>query len=265
MKFVQAAKHGGTQTRVIRIVIHGTVSPCERGGAKNVARYFQSSSAGGSAHYVVDPGETVACLKETVVAWHAPPNTGSIGVELCDPQKGSSSRWRDDNHEAMLKRAAALVRQIAARWNIPLRRLTVAEVKAGKHGICGHVDVSKAFSQTDHTDPGSGFPWDHFMALVRDGDSAPDDSSWTEELVKELPLVRLGDDNYDVKTVRGCLFARGHVPATAYADVTLEAWLKFTKADTELVELVKVFQRAEDLDDDGIVGPATWPPLLHVA
>lgn len=166
MKYVQAAKHGGSQSRVDRIVIHGTVSPCVRGGARSVARYFQSRAAGGSAHYIVDPGEIIACLREGIIGYHAPPNTGSIGVELCDPQKGSSSRWRDDNHEAMLELAARLVRQIAARWNVPLRRLTVAEVKAGKRGICGHVDISKAFGQTDHVDPGSAFPWDHFMDLV---------------------------------------------------------------------------------------------------
>nr|WP_240971240.1 peptidoglycan recognition family protein [Microbispora sp. CL1-1] len=166
MKDIRAAKHGGTQNSVTRIVIHGTVSPCQRGGAVNVAHYFQTPGAGGSAHYVVDPGEVVRCLAETTVAYHAPPNTGTIGVELCDPQKGAASRWGDDDHEAMLRLAADLVRRIAQRWDVPLRRLTVADVKAGKRGICGHVDVSKAFHQSDHTDPGDAFPWGHFMALV---------------------------------------------------------------------------------------------------
>jgi len=173
VKTIQAAKHGGTQTHVTRIVIHGTVSPCVRGGAVNVARYFQTPAAGGSAHYVVDPGEVVRCLAETTVAYHAPPNTGSIGVELCDPQQGPASRWADDNHEAMLRLAAALVRDIAARWDVPLRRLTVAEVRAGARGICGHVDVSRAFGQSDHTDPGTGFPWAHFMQLVTGEDDMP--------------------------------------------------------------------------------------------
>ncbi|MFF4417472.1 N-acetylmuramoyl-L-alanine amidase [Streptosporangium sp. NPDC001559] len=173
MRFVQAAKHGGGQTSVSRIVIHATVSPCVEGGAKAVARYFQSSSAGGSAHYIVDPGEVVAAVRETTVAYHAPPNTGSIGVELCDPQKGPASRWADDDHQEMLRRAAVLVRQVAARWDVPLRRLSVAEVRAGKRGICGHVDVSAAFKQTDHSDPGSSFPWDEFMAMVRGDEAKP--------------------------------------------------------------------------------------------
>jgi N-acetyl-anhydromuramyl-L-alanine amidase AmpD len=169
MKEILTGYHGGKQSSISRIVIHGTVSPCVKGGAVSVARYFQSPKTGGSAHYVVDPGEVVRCVPEGTVAYHAPPNTGSIGVELCDPQSGSSSRWGDANHEAMLQRAATLVRQIAIRWGIPLKRLSVAQVKAGAKGICGHVDVSQAFRQTDHTDPGSGFPWAHFMDLVTRG------------------------------------------------------------------------------------------------
>ncbi|ETK36109.1 peptidoglycan recognition protein family protein [Microbispora sp. ATCC PTA-5024] len=174
MKEIRTNFHGGTQTTVNRIVIHATVSPCTRGGAVAVAHFFQSPKTGGSAHYVVDPGEVVRCLPENVVAFHAPPNTGSIGVELCDPQKGPSSRWGDVDHDAMLQQAARLVRQIAQRWDIPLRQLSVADVKAGKRGICGHVDVSKAFHKTDHTDPGSGFPWDRFMDLVKGDQPKPE-------------------------------------------------------------------------------------------
>ena len=70
----------------------------------------------------------------------------------------------------MLRRAAALVREVAKRWDVPLRQLTVAEVRAGKRGICGHADVSKAFRQSDHTDPGDAFPWAHFIALVNGED-----------------------------------------------------------------------------------------------
>lgn len=94
--------------------------------------------------------------------------------------------------------------------------------------------------------------------------SAP---SPTEEIVKDLPLLGVGADNYDVKTVRGCLNARGYVPAAAYADIEggLEGWLKSTKYDERLAELVATFQAAKGLESDGWVGPATWPPLLRVS
>jgi len=42
----------------------------------------------------------------------------------------------------------------------------VADLKAGKRGVCGHVDVTDAWHQSDHDDPGPWFPWDKFMAVV---------------------------------------------------------------------------------------------------
>lgn len=251
MKFVQAAKHGGSQNQVNRIVIHGTVSPCVVGGARAVARYFQSSSAGGSAHYVVDPSETVACVRETTVAYHAPPNTNTIGLELCDPQKGSSSRWRDANHEAMLERAAALVREVAARWNVPLRKLTVAQMKAGARGICGHVDVSKAFGQTDHSDPGSGFPWDHFMELVHGEEEEPEPKVVVKDGVPQWPgrTLKVGEPMQrgdDVKTWQAKLAARGW-------DITVDGWYG---PDSRTV--CRGYQRATGLPDTGDVDRATW-------
>lgn len=218
MRYIPAAKHGGTQTHVTRIVIHGTVSPCVRGGAASVARYFQTPGAGGSAHYVVDPGEVVRCLAEDVIAWHAPPNTGSVGVELCDPQTGPDSRWGDDNHEAMLRLAAALVRDIAKRWDVPLRRLTVADVRAGKRGICGHVDVSKAFHQSDHTDPGTGFPWNHFMKLVTGED---DDMPSAKEIADAVYERLTGTVTKDVWAAREKLLDVGQKldPRTAIRQV----------------------------------------------
>lgn len=150
------------------VVIHGTVSPCVRNGARNTANYFTSSSAGGLAHYVVDPGEIIACCQEEVAAWHSGHNADSLGVELCDPQVGDSSRWADADHDAMLLLAAKLVADLCTRWNIPIQRLSPAELRDGGRGIVGHNDVRLAWPGcTDHTDPGAGFPWEHFLNLVR--------------------------------------------------------------------------------------------------
>lgn len=62
--------------------------------------------------------------------------------------------------------------QTMARWSrlygIPLVRLTPAEVRAGKRGVCGHVDISRAFGETDHTDPGSGYPFLRVLARAQE-------------------------------------------------------------------------------------------------
>ncbi|PZG06076.1 peptidoglycan-binding protein [Nonomuraea aridisoli] len=89
--------------------------------------------------------------------------------------------------------------------------------------------------------------------------------SWTEGLVEDLLLVRPGADSYDVKTVRACLFVRGGLqPARYGGQVGLKAWMENMAHDPDLVVDVRAFQRAQGLDDDGIVGPRTWPALLRV-
>jgi len=245
--FIQARNHGGTQNSVRRIVIHGTVSPCVKGGARAVANDFHTTHRDASAHYVVDPGQIIQCLHERTIGFHAPPNTGSIGIELCDPQKGSSARWRDANHEAMLHLAAQLVREVAARWKVPLVKLTSAEVHAKKHGICGHANVSKAFRMTDHIDPGTGFPWAHFMNLLggkpgSDPGPAKKAPKFPGRLITQPPVMR-GDDVLKWQTQ---MHKRGW---SIVADNTYEP---------ESEKICRAFQKEKQLGVDGIVGPRTW-------
>jgi hypothetical protein len=157
---------GTNRPPVNRIVIHATVSPCVPGGARSIGAYFRSAAAGGSAQYIVDPEETVQAAWDNVICWGAPPNQHSLHVELCDPQTGPGSRWKDTAHTAMLLQAAHLVAGLGAAYDVPLRKIGPADLIAGRRGICGHVDVSNAWRETDHTDPGPDFPWDDFMKLV---------------------------------------------------------------------------------------------------
>lgn len=89
-------------------------------------------------------------------------------------------------------------------------------------------------------------------------------STVLEDLVGKLPLLKLGADNFDVKTVRGCLFARGDLRPESYP-AGLQEWLERTVFDAALDSDVKTFQRAEGLDVDGAVGPLTWAKLLRVS
>lgn len=116
-------------------------------------------------------------------------------------------------------------------------------------------------------------PGSLLYAMVRDGTftktpgkpTAPADTSWTETLVKDLPLLKPGDDNYDVKSARGLLNARGYLPEAVYATVGLKAWLDRTKYDPEFAGLVRGFQRLRKLDDDALIGPATWAALARAS
>lgn len=163
---IAARWKGGAQTPHA-IVMHGTVSPCVNGGARATAQFFATETGKTSAHYVVDPGETVQCVGDHTIAYHCGYNTGSIGIELCDPETGPASRWADTNHKAMLARAATLVAQLCLAYDINVSRPTVAALKAkGPHGIYGHNDSRLAFGSTTHSDP-IGFPWPTFLAQVK--------------------------------------------------------------------------------------------------
>jgi hypothetical protein len=165
-------KSSGSNKPIRRIVLHGTVSPTERGRARKIAAYFRSPSAGGSAHYVVDPGEVVQSAYDSVTCWHAPPNSNSLGIELCDWVGGKDgkplplTRWDQRDHRAMLKLAARLTAELCLAYNVPVRMLGPRGLKAGKQGICEHSDVSAAFKQSSHWDLGS-FPRHRFIRMVR--------------------------------------------------------------------------------------------------
>ena len=58
-----------------------------------------------------------------------------------------------------LDRAAWLLARHARRFGIPLRKLSDAELRAGKRGVITHRQATRVFGGT-HTDPGSGYPMD---------------------------------------------------------------------------------------------------------
>lgn len=159
----------GNNKPIDRIVLHSTVSPCAPGQARNTAAYFRSASAGGSAHYVVDPTETVQVVYDGVIAWHAPPNAHSIGIEMCDMPgvgRGAILRWTDREHRQMLRRVVTLTAQLCLAYDVPVAFLDPAELVDGKRGITTHNNVSDAFHQSTHWDPGD-WPQRAFMRRVR--------------------------------------------------------------------------------------------------
>ncbi|WP_433435591.1 peptidoglycan recognition protein family protein [Nonomuraea sp. CA-141351] len=235
----------GPQPEVQGIVCHHTAGPAGGGDYPSLAAVrdgrpgldgpLSHFGLGRSGHiYVIAAGR----------CWHNAPstspyhdNSSSIGIEA---ENNGTQPWPDAQKDAYIRLCAELCREFG---------LPASRVKA-------HREVN-----TSKPDPHS-IDMNDFRAAV--AARIEGKLSWTEEIVKDLPMIRLGDDNYDVKTVRGCLFARGRVPVSAYEQVGLEDWLKSTRCDPGLVELVRGFQHAEGIEEDGFVGPETWPSLLRV-
>ena len=74
--------------------------------------------------------------------------------------------------------------------------------------------------------------------------------NWTESLLNTLPTLAQGATGNDVRTMQGCLGARGH-------PVTIDGIFGIGTEGA-----LRVFQTASGVTSDGIAGPATWPKLL---
>jgi hypothetical protein len=206
-------RHSGNGNKpIIRIVVHCTVGSDAK-GAQGTARYFRSSAANGSAHYIVDSDETLQSAFDSVVCWHAPPNTHSIGIELCcSLSNEGEGHWQRDDHQAMLRRAARLTAELCLAYDLPVRKMTVAQVRSNESGICGHIDVSNAFHQSSHWDPGPHFPWSQFMAMVRAEVSAITNPTTPPPPEEDMPLTQA-----DAKLVVDELLNRGLSNGTSFA------------------------------------------------
>jgi N-acetyl-anhydromuramyl-L-alanine amidase AmpD len=167
--FVESPNRTRTDGREIELIVIHTMEIADRvDSAEICARWFATPVSKVSAHYCVDAGTIIQCVAEADVAWHARGgNDRSIGVELAGMAGQGRRDWEDAYSAAVLERAAELVADIAARHDIPIRKLGPGALLAGKPGITGHADVSSAWHRSDHWDPGPAFPWRAFLESVR--------------------------------------------------------------------------------------------------
>ena len=264
-KFQQATRvTAGSNTPIDRIVMHGTVSRCFVGGAQATANYFSGAAPGGSAHYCVDPATIIQCVAENGIAWHAPPNSHSLGFELVDPvlwvqkrvngvitetaqsidsrftsEEVFNGRWDWPDYDKMLRLAAAGVRAMCLKYNVPMVRIDSGDLLEGRRGICGHIDVSLAWKQTSHTDP--QWPdhiWSRFIGYVNLSGPAPSGGS-------ALTIANI--------TVSGpAVVPLGYAPA----------YKTLVSADGNL--MIQVSQSDLDMMKAAVIPPPVTPPPIVI-
>lgn len=162
--------------RVVRaVIIHSAECNETLTAAEGVANWFADPRAKVSAHYTVDSGSVVQCVLESNIAWHASQaNPWSIGIELAGRASQTAAQWADPYSLAVIDNAARLVADICLRRDIPIVWLTSEQLKEGRAGIAGHVDVTAAFNGgKGHWDPGPGFDRAAFIELVAQYSEAP--------------------------------------------------------------------------------------------
>lgn len=253
--FIESPHVTRTNGRRIDLIVIHTMEMDEKGStAENCAEWFRNPGAKVSAHYCVDADSIVQCVRDQDVGWHAPgANHDGIGIEHAGRAKQTGRDWSDAYSTAMLERSAALVAELCGRYEIPVTWLYAADLLAGKRGITTHDAVSKAFKRGSHWDPGTGFPVEKYLALVRKQLGAPAAPAETPKPLKDdPPLLKLGSEGWQVKRLQKLLRERGFLPEPAKVDGIFG----------EITDVaVRAFQELHDLSPDGVVGPLTWQAL----
>jgi N-acetyl-anhydromuramyl-L-alanine amidase AmpD len=249
----------GRSNAIDVLVIHTMESPEKPDTAESVANWFAGSTAPqASAHYCIDADSVVQCVQDDDVAWHAPgANHNGLGFEHAGRAAQTHSDWSDAYSDAMLERSAELVARKCVEHHIPAVWLRPADLRAGKRGLTGHVDVSDAFKRSDHRDPGTSFPIEAYLARVKThmGDSwvPPEQHRALLKATTQDALLKRGASGYQVKRLQRLLAQRGFDPGSVDGDF-----------GPTTVAAVKKAQHAAGLTADGIAGPLTWQ-ALHAA
>jgi hypothetical protein len=169
----------------VRLIILHTAE-----GARTVAElgnYFAAASVQVSSHVGIDDHGLEQYVDYDREAWTTrSANPISDNAELCGFAAWTREQWLNE-HMPMLKNAASWVAARCTARNIPVVKLTPAEVAAGKPGVCGHVDWTIGMKDGTHTDPGVNFPWDVVISLAQSGGGvAVDPDQQIDEMHNQL-------------------------------------------------------------------------------
>jgi len=153
------------EKRNVRVIVMHSMESSEKGDtAENVSRFFQNpkdkkgNPVKVSAHLCVDSDSIVQCVMDNNVAFSAPGvNKDGIHIEQAGFARQTKAEWLDPFGILMLNLSANAAAQYCLKYNIPVKHLSNAELKAGEKGIVGHVQATAVFKPNNgHTDPGTG-------------------------------------------------------------------------------------------------------------
>lgn len=226
------------------IVVHYTAGSERSTSAEDGAAYDSRRADGVSTHYFVDQNSVVQCVDTDDRANAAMHRGNRLGIqyELCGTVQ-TRQQWLDPASYSTLENAARQIARDCRRYDIPARRLTVAETRRawteypdGPRGIVGHHDVTRAYpeDQGTHTDPGEQFPWDVLLQLIKDQLDQGDDVAFSDD---EIELTeKAGAELYRQARPAGTKVSAASVLQLA-AILSRRAWKAGQSADGRLADL----------------------------
>lgn len=245
-------------SRPVRLIVVHTAEGARTRAA--LGGYFARASSQASSHVGIDSDGVEQYVPYSEAAWTLRAgNAISDNAELCAFAAMTREQWlspstvcfrhpqlrRDvyvDEPYRLLERTAGWIAERCTARDIPLRKLTPAEVAAGKAGVIGHVDWTLGMRDGSHTDPGEGFPWDVVLELARQ-------ASHTGALTGTSPVTSTppkGAEVLDNIPVTGQGTVRRIIPIGRMSDVLARGWVSVV-ADGPAGAKVRVFAQ----DDRG--------------
>lgn len=148
--------------RPTRVILHGTQNRNVAGAGDVLAipAFWRRQGLGYSSHLVMDAeGITCRCATDKAIVWATGgSNTGSLQVEIVSQVTDSAAAW--ERRDVGLKQLSKWLAYWHLQYGIPLAR----SVRAG---VATHLDHSRAFGKTTHTDPGPAFPFEEVLRRAR--------------------------------------------------------------------------------------------------
>lgn len=141
-------------------VLHTNEGPAG-GSLEGLLSYLQDTAHEASYNVVVaGDGRIGRSNDDDYSPWAAGWTANKRGLHLCLMGFAADLREAWLARPQQLAAAGRVLRSWHDLYGVPLVRIGPDQVRAGQRGVCGHVDTSAAWGETDHTDPGVGLPYD---------------------------------------------------------------------------------------------------------
>ena len=150
------------------ICVHTVECPPERDGI--AVAQWQTNPANGSSYNVLAGADGILILRNTddFMPYAAGPtgNARCLHISLTGYARMSREDWLDD--DAKLRRTAEQIASWSQLHDIPLEFIDADRLRAGARGVHGHAEISEAWREVNHTDPGPGFPYDVVLGYAQE-------------------------------------------------------------------------------------------------
>ncbi|WP_280393244.1 glycoside hydrolase domain-containing protein [Nocardia wallacei] len=170
------------------IVQHTTES---EGGNTSVIGFLERTGNGSYQTMVDFDGEEVRMVADNRRAWAAMTQGNRRGLHTCVMGRAGWNRDRWLQEGKLLERTAMRYAEWHQAYGIPLVKISPADAANGVRGIVGHIDITEAFHESDHWDPGHEFPYDVVIARARElaGAQPNGDTDMTPEQERKLDRI----------------------------------------------------------------------------